>query len=41
MSAAAIKPQTAAEFEVQRGTEKLSIKITVAQRPKATSNRQR
>ncbi len=38
---AAIKPQTAGEFEVQRGTEKLSIKITVAQRPKATLNRQR
>ncbi|MFY7942728.1 MAG: trypsin-like peptidase domain-containing protein [Burkholderiaceae bacterium] len=38
---AAIKPQTEASFAVQRGAEKLSIKITVAQRPKAPANRQR
>jgi Do/DeqQ family serine protease len=38
---AAIKPQTAADFEIQRGTEKLSITITVAQRPKPPTNRDR
>lgn len=38
---AAIKPQTAADFEIQRGTEKLSITITVAQRPKPPMNRDR
>jgi serine protease DegQ len=38
---AAIKPQTEAAFQVQRGAQKLSIPITVAQRPKAPMNRQR
>ena len=38
---AAIKPQTEASFAVQRGSQKVSIKITVAQRPKATTNRRR
>jgi serine protease DegQ len=38
---AAIKPQTEASFAVQRGADKLSIKITVAERPKAPRNRQR
>ncbi len=38
---AAIKPQTEASFAVQRREEKLLIKITVAQRPKAPTNRQR
>ena len=38
---AAIKPQTEASFAVQRREEKLLIKITVAQRPQAPTNRQR
>jgi serine protease DegQ len=38
---AAIKPQTPTQFAVQRGSEKLSIRVTVAQRPKAQVNRQR
>ena len=38
---AAIKPQTEAAFQVQRGSQQLSIKITVAQRPRAPVNRQR
>ncbi|XVJ69247.1 MAG: trypsin-like serine protease [Rhizobacter sp.] len=38
---AAIKPQTEARFAVQRGADKLSIQIIVAQRPKAPTNRQR
>jgi serine protease DegQ len=38
---AAIKPQTEASFAVHRGVERLVIKITVAQRPKAPPNRQR
>ncbi len=38
---AAIKPQTTTPFTVQRGSEKVVIKVTVALRPKPQASRQR